>query len=335
MKKSGLHRLLGAGAMAGLGVVFLTGCNNNTQQVVSVTREPYEKISYQTVEVQRGNLSATVTLELMPEGYEEITYKVAKEELKLEEVHVSVGDRVQKGDILVSFESERLKETIAEYEDAKKQNELLVEHYERLMEIDSSMDYKTDIKMLKEDIRVANLYIEEANNMLMQYQIIAKEDGVITEISEYLQNGVIEPGSELLTEICGTGRYQTVTTETDIFEVGNIYNATDGMNEYEVRLLDMTDGVLVFEPVSDMSLLIDDENLMLTVEKPEMKDVVYVDRFAVREVEANREEDNTYYVYVMQENGYQRAVRVTPGERVGDYTVITEGLEGGEKVVIQ
>lgn len=314
---------------------LLSGCGTNVQQVVTITKEPYEKFDYQTVEVQRGDLSASVTLSLEPEGYEEIPYYASKEELELEKVHVAVGDMVKKGDILVSFESEKIKQVIADYEDAKKQNELLVEHYENLMRIDTEADYQADVKMLKEDIHVAQLYIEEAKNMLAKYQVVAEGAGVITDISEYLQNGVIKPGVELLTQVCGTGKYQAVTTQTDVFTVGEVYTATAGNDDYEMRLLSMEDNTLTFEPVSGMTVLAGGDSLTLTVEKPEQKDVVYVNRYAVYTIEGKDGAEDTYCVYVMQENGYQRAVMVTVGEQIEDNMIITTGLNGGEKVVIR
>ena len=60
-----------------------------------------------------------------------------------------------------------------------------------------------------------------------------------------------------------------------------------------------------------------------------------MNRHAVCTIKGDDGEDNAYCVYVMQENGYQRAVFVTPGERIGENIVIAEGLEGGEKVVIR
>ncbi len=311
----------------------MSGCGSNVQQVVTIAQEPYEKLVYQTAEVQRGNLNASITLKLNPEGYERIQYYAAKEELKLEAVHVSVGDKVEKGDLLVSFQSERLKQRIEDYEDEKRQNELLVEHYENLGKIDASADYQADLKMLREDIQVAALYIEEAKSALAEYQIVAKENGIITDISEYLENGTIEPGVELLSQVCGTGNYQALEAETEVFAVGEVYPVTSGMMEYDMRLTDMTEGTLTFEPACDMSLVAGSEILTLTVEKPELKDVVYVNRHAVCTREG--EEEDLYFVYVMQENGYQRAVPVTIGERVDENIVITGGLKGGEQVVIR
>ncbi len=322
------------------GMCLLTGCGNTKQQAVTITQPLYEKISYQTTEVLRGDMGASVTLQLNPEGYEEIHYYAAPtqfqlEGLKLEEIHVSVGDRVKKGDILVSFESEKIQKQIAACEEEKEQKELLVQHYENIMEVDPDADYETDIAMLREDIRVAQLYIEEAGRILAEYQIVAERDGIVTDISEYLQNKVIEPKVELLTQISGTGRYIAVTADTGMFTVGDVYTVCAGDIEYEFRLETIEDGTLIFQPLSGMALVSADEKLTLTLEMPRQEDVVYVNRYAVNTVKGDGEKEDTYCVFVMKEDGYQRAVFVTPGERIGDNIIITEGLSGGEKVVIR
>lgn len=316
---------------------ILTGCGGRKQQVFIVTRLPYEKLGFQTAEVQRGDLNASVTMKLTAEGYDEIVYRAPKEGLTLNKVQVSVGDRVKKGDVLVSFKSEQIQQMIVDYEDEKSRKELLMQHYENLMAIDEEMDYEADIKMLREDIEVAQLYIEEAENLLAGYQVVAKEGGIITEISEYLQNGVIEPGVELLTQVSGTGRYLAPVSEADAeaFTVGEIYPVNADEIEYELRLADISDGTLIFQPVSGTFLISADETFSLTLEKQEQKNAVYVNRNAVCTIKGNEDEEDTYCVYVMQENGYQRAVFVTPGERIGNNIIITEGLDGGEKVVIR
>ena len=314
---------------------ILNGCGTKVQQAVTIMKPPYEKLTYRTVEVQRGNLSASVTLELEPEGYEKIVYYAAKEALKLDKVYISAGDKVKKGDILVSFESERIQKMITDYEDEKEQKELLVQHYENLMQIDKNMDYEADIRMLHEDIQVAELYIEEAKGILADYQVVAKADGIITEVSEYLQSSIIKPEAELLTQVCGTGKYLTETVDTSLFSVGEIYPVSAGGIEYELRLTDITGDTLTFQSVSGVSLVSGDETLTLRLEKPEQKNVVYVNRHAVCTAKGNEEGGENYYVYIMLESGYQRAVFVTPGDRIGENIIITEGLSGGEKVVIR
>ncbi len=318
-----------------MAVLTLCGCGADHRQVVTITHPAYEKINYRTTEVQRGDLTTSMTVKLTAEGYMETVYRAPKDEFALEEVYVSVGDRVEKGDILVSFESEKIRRTIADYEDEISTKELLVQHYENLMQADKDRDYEADIKMLREDMQVARLYIEEAEKLLAAYQIVAGEDGIITDVSEYLQNKVTEPGVELVTLVSGTGRYLASVSDISMFAVGDVYTADGDGIEYELRLAQIDDKTLIFEPVLGTKILSAEEFLMLSIELPKQENVVYVNRHAVCTIKGDAGEENTYCVYVMQENGYQRAVFVIPGERIGENIVIAEGLEGGEKVVIR
>lgn len=316
-----------------LSAMVFAGCGRSKQQIFTVSRPSYEKISYQTAEVKRGDLQADTTIRVTAEGYEELVYCAPGESFELDEVHVSVGDRVKKGDVLVSFESQELEQKITAYEDDIKQKELLLQHYERLEEAGGKEDYELDIEMLREDIRVAQLYIEEANKVLAEYYIIAEADGIVTDISEYLENGVISPGVELLTQVGGTGRYLAVSTKADLFAVGDVYTINDQGIEYQLRLEEKEDNALIFQLPSGQALFSDKESYELALEMQEQRDVVYVNRHAVCIIED--EDGEKHCVYVMGDNGYQRAVYVKVGERIGDNMIITEGLSGGEKVVIR
>ena len=311
------------------------GCASADRQVAVVTRQPYERIVYQTAEVQRGDLNRSITLALSMEGYDRIKYDATNDELELDTLHVSVGDKVKKGDLLVSFESKSIQEEIERHEDEKRQKELLIQHYENLMKIDANADYSSDLAMLREDIQVAVLYIEEAKGRLADYQIVAEESGTIVKIDEYLLNGYYRPNSGLLTQMCGSGNYIASTDEPDVFTVGETYTVTVGVADYELRLSEIRDQELIFEPLSDMSSVSESDVLTLTVEKPPITDVLYVDKDAVFCADHDKGALADCYVYRVKENGYREAVLVTVGEQTDDYIVITGGVEAGEKVTLE
>ena len=105
-KKTGKWKLffcLAAGSL-------LTGCKKAEPELVSTARTPYEKLAYDTTEVKKGNLTPEITLKLKAEGLEKITYDATNTELKLDKVYVAVGDKVEKGELLVSFRSDSLEE---------------------------------------------------------------------------------------------------------------------------------------------------------------------------------------------------------------------------------
>lgn len=311
------------------GVMLLTGCGNSKQEVVTINRTPYEKLSYETTEVKRGRLEPKITLKLREEGYEKINYGATSTELQLDTVHVKVGDHVEKGDVLVSFRSESIQATIDSYEEQRNQNQLLIDHYTRLMQIDGSMDYSQDIARMQSDMEVAALYIEESEEKLARYQIVAEDAGMITAMNSYLQSGVFEPGHNLITEICGTGNYEADLPEGYEFLPGEIYTAEAGINTYELKVSQVTDTTVVFTPISDMSSVMAGGDMSMTVTQEAVDDAVYVKASAVEE------EDGNYFVYVQNEDGYREVVPVTVGDRVGEYRIILAGLSGGEKVTLR
>ena len=311
-----------------VGVCFLTGCSQKHTYLVTIERAPYEKLTYETAEVQKGDLEPSVTLTLKAEGYQQITYDATNEELQLDKVNVSVGDHVSKGQVLVSFQSEELQKTIEEQEESAKQKLLLAEHYSNLMKLDNSLDYQNDISDLQADAEVAKLYAQEAREKLSRYQLVAKEAGTITGMDSSLQNGIFVPGRRLITEVCGTGKYQTECPQGYTFQVGEIYTATTGTLSYELQVEQVSDANILFSPVSDMSSAANANTLNMTISKPPLIDVIYINTAAIHEV------NNQYFVYLLNDNGYREAVSVIPGEQVGEYTVIADGLSVGEKVTL-
>lgn len=314
--------------LVGMVLSLCSGCGQQKTEVVQIMPETYEKRIHSTVEVMKGDLSWDYTLTLQAEGYRRITYDVTNSELQLDKVYVSTGDKVKKGDLLISFQSESLQETIEGYKEQMDQMQLLANHYRNLMKIDGNLDYEEDVKMLEEDIYILSLYLEEAKAKMESYQIKAEDSGTIVGVNEYLMNGYFNPGRNQITQICGTGNYTATTTETDCFTVGEIYTATLSNIDYELELRSIQGETLLFTPVSDMSAVSDGDKLKMNVQMPLIEDVVYVDKDAIEQI------DDSYVVHIVDEQGYLEAQFVSIGQKAGDYLIITQGLEGGEKVAV-
>lgn len=321
-------------AIAGMTV----GCGGTSGEVIEIQREKYEKIEYSTAEVQQGDLEPELTLTLSTDQMETIYYGVSSYDLQVDQVWVSVGDKVSKGDLLVSFDSEILQQTMESYQQQVESNQLLIEHYTKLMTIHPQADYSGDIASMKRDNEVAELYIQEAQEKLDKYQIVALKDGTITEMNQDLQNGVISSLQRLIRQVSGSGKYKATTTDDYEFLVGEVYSGTNGAITYELRLESISESetgsgqilrTLVFEPLSDMSALSDEESITMTIKKPIQKDVLYVDAAALH----NGREG--YYVYRLDEQGYRDAVAVTIGEQVGSYVILTGGISQGERVTVE
>ena len=88
---------------------------------------------------------------------------------------------------------------------------------------------------------------------------------------------------------------------------------------------------IIFKPEADMDGVSEDDTLTITIPLEKLENVVYVPAAAVHHEEDFKEQD-IYYVYTVDENGYRSAVKIKPGGRVGKYMVIKEGLQGGETI---
>ena len=307
---------------------LITGCGPNNKKVTIIDHDTYEKMTYDTVEVMRGDLEPSMSLTLSTDSYEMIQYGTNNQELELDKVYVSVGDKVKKGQQLVTFKSESIQKIIDDNKQQYDSNAQLVEHYEKLMKIDSSLDYSEDIKQLKEDMAVESLYISEAKAKLKDYQLVAQKDGTIVAMDELIMNGHMNYGNNLVSEACGSGKYKTARPKENIFAVGQTYIAMSDDMEFPMKVSKITDEDIIFTPQADMSALSETESLSMVIKKKKLVDVVYVN------AEAISQHNGREYVFSVDIDGYRKAVKVKLGDKVGDNVVIKEGLSGGEKVTV-
>jgi len=313
----------------------VSGCKKGEgggEKEVQVTIAEYQKNTYATATVQHGSIEPVLSLELTPDEFESNSYSIRQEMLEVEEINVEKGTRVQAGDVMVAFKSEGITETIAEYEKRKVEDQMLIDHYTKLMKIDKNEDYSADIKKLKDDLTVANLYIKEQNDRLSEYQLVAEKAGTVTAVSEDLLKGYGVAGKALVTVASGSSNYTASTTDDFTFETGEIYEARFGVADYEMKVISVEekDGyhVITFEPVSDMAGVSENDVLTMDIKKEKIENAVYVEETAVFTVE------NKTYVYRVDEDGFREAVPVTVGATIDGYIIIEDGLKEGEQVTL-
>lgn len=313
---------------------LLTGCSSGKTERITITQPTYEKKVYETAEVCRGALTPTVSLTLRMRKLKYMHYSVTDGGLEVDRIVVSVGDRVKKGDLLVSFSSEELQAELKEYQEKKKQNALLIRHYKNLQRADRSQDHREEIRELEQEQKVTGLYIQETERRIRKNQIYARRDGTITGVSSKLKEGTVLAGSELVTQAYGSGIYMAEAEENENFSVGTTVQSVVGSRTYRFRLTKKEKDRsthkkrLYFKPLSDMSAVPADTALVVKWKKAPLEDCVYVDKRAIHN------HDGRDFVYRADENGYYEAVEIKTGHTVGDYIVIVSGLSVGEKVRI-
>jgi len=319
----------------GFFAVILTGCNTNgvvNSNAPQVTIAEYQRDIYQTTIVQCKTIEPKLLLTLTPDEYEVNSYSIQQDLLKVEECHVEEGERVEAGEVMVTFENEGLEEEIAQYEQRKKENQLLIDHYTKLQKIDKKQNYKRDIKKLKADIGVVQAYIDEKKAKLSDYQLIANKAGVVTDVSEQLHQGYARKASTLVKVASGSSNYITATTDDYEFQVGDVYDVTCNMASYEMKVISVVneDGKqqIVFEPISDMTGITETDELSLEIVKTPIPNAICVEEEAIVTVR-----DNTY-VFLLDEQGYRHAVPVVVREVIDGYAILSSGIEQGEQVTL-
>lgn len=313
--------------------MFLAGCGkSNEQERANIKISEYEKITYETVSVEQGDIVPTLTLEVQSDTFQRKNYFPRMDEMEVDQIYVTEGDMVEEGQTLVSFKAGDISEQITGYENQLTENQLLIDHYTRLMEIDDSQDYAETIKTIKQDMEVCGLYIQELNAKLESYSIKAEGRGSVIMVSELLDYGVVNSGDNVLTLIYGTGEYYATTTEEYDFKIDEVYEATYANSTYSLRLVSIEEIEGESGRKLNFTMAIDGvtgvEKMAMVLNKPALKDVLYVPKDCVFYV------DEAAYVYTLDENGFREAISVTVGQTIDGMTVIETGLTEGEKVVI-
>ena len=379
MKKGRIKtkKCLAAGLIASM--LLLSGCGGESMDALVEARNIiHNDVEWSTVDVMRGSITPVFESNIELVGYNEVSYRMDSIQIdkiteqygaEFDKLHVDVGDVVKAGDTLISFSSKDLDKKLSEGEKKKKEALLQIEHYQKLMAIDSTLDFNTEITTLNNEIRVANLHIEEVRSTYNSLNIVAEEDGVVSFVDEVVKNGFLLVGAPMV-KVISFGDYYVmdVNQENDPnmkedtslsvsakeidFKIGNQHNAKKVLSEYKVEVIpdptsakadssdeaDSSDAASPSDAVSGNKIyfkLVDEESqipdrvLKLYIEMKEIKDAIYVDSKALTSYENER------YVYKVMEDGSFRAVKVTVGNSVGQYVVIKEGLSEGDKVAIQ
>lgn len=317
-------------------VLILSGCGKADiagRPQMKITE--YEKANYQTSYVLRSDVTPVLSLTLNSCDRDTRAYGMLEETLGVEEILVEIGDEVKPGDVLVTFSSkddEKREEQMRTYNTRREEDLLLIEHYTTLQNLAPERDYQTDIDLLNDDVKLMDVYIDELNRQQAEMSLTADIEGIVTDINKDMYKGYATAASALVRVMFGTDKFKAETEDPYEFRIGDVYEARAGKATADMRVtgVEKDGGVqtVFFVPEGDSSALDGATLVFMDIQKPVIKDAVYVEKSAIVVV------DFTEYVYLIDDNGFRSVRQVESGSRFGDYVVITSGLEGGEQVVI-
>lgn len=312
---------------------LLAGCGQNQESNTTHLLVPsYEKINYDWYVVEKQDICPQLELGLTSGTYEKKMYFPQYDEMEVDKVYVEQGDLIKKGDILVSFKTNDMEETLLDLKSSLGQKELLLEHYGNLDGIDSTDRSKLDIEQLKADIEADKLEIQEFEAKMTSYNIVAEERGMIFSISQEIAGQTVKKGQAIVTVIYGDETFHTQTVDDYPFEVGARYEAEYGAANYTIELISLEEenGTknLVFKAITADGEYCSRDRLNLILKKEELHGVL-----AVPESSVVRVEDRTY-VYLLDEKGFRDPVKVVCGQTVDGQTIIESGIKEGDRVVL-
>ena len=330
---------------------FLCACGRNDEkELVPPQDMTYTSAEKETTTVKKGDMTYAFEHEALLAGYDEIEYRITNEKLaemenvydmKLDQVNVTLGDRVKAGQTLVSFSSKELDEELRSRKQNKELAQLKLDHIARLSQLDPTKDHTEQIKLLENECRVADLYVSDIQSVYSNFNLISEIDGIVSEMDPSLNGGVIATGKVLLRVVKFDGYYEMdlgtgekiAGTTTDDFVPGDIYQAEGNRSAYELEVIAPPAGreeeanMVFFKPVNDTGEFLG--RTLTIVGKPKtISNICHVDKKAI--IESG--EDT--YVLKKREDGEFEAVKVVVGDTIGYEAVIKQGLSGGEEVML-
>ena len=332
--------------------VLLTGCEKtDIHKIEPVSKELYQKTIPETFEVHRGDMQPTIRLKLTQNSLRYYNYSVDLDDLEFDELKVANGDYVKAGQVLCVFKSDKIEKKVEEARETLETDKLLLEHVKKLKgiyfdpektdpeikehaaNIALGKTYDDQIASIEDDIKLKEIELMESQRDLDKCIVKAREDGVITYVSETIANGVVIKGKDILTEASGDVGFYTEVKNSDYqFEVGSVYKAQSPTMEMDLVITQIEENntgsiTLHLNPVSSDVVYVSNEKFEVIIPLEKMTDVVYIEeRYVYTAVNERR------FVYVVDENGFKNPVYVEVDSVVDGMAVITSGLKGGEEV---
>ena len=332
--------------------VLLSGCEKtDIHKIDPISKELYQKTIPETFIVQRGDMQPTIRLKLTQNSLRYYNYSVDLDDLEFGELNVANGDYVKEGQVMCVLKSDKIEKRVADARETLEKDQLLLEHVKKLKSINFDPE-KTDPKVeeyaanialgktyddqivaIEDDIKLKQIELSESQRDLDKCIVKAREDGVITYVSDAIANGVVVKGKDILTEASGDVGFYTEVKNTDYeFEVGAVYKAQSPTMEFDVEITEIEENTtgsktLHFKPVSDDVVYVSTEKFEVVIPLEKMRDVVYVEeRLVYTAVNEKR------FVYLVDENGFRDPAYVEVDSVVDGMAIISSGLEGGEEV---
>ncbi len=346
-----------AGALLVSCMLALCGCNlkqEDDKASILVTNDATS--SYEMTQAQKGKIQKTKVLvaNYQQVRSENLSFNVNGR--RLEGVYVSMGDTVEKGDLLAEVYCDDEKEELANLEYRIKTQEMKIEHLREQKELEltqlsrkqgsmSATEYEASVVAVEDKYRIQTEDLEDAIYVeRMQYdelywfvegcKIYATMDGTITYLRDTGSSFVSWGGNKVLT-ISDSAECAFLCDDVEYasyFTVGDTYVfATSNGVEYETVLteVDEDEKIMRFElavPQYNMTL---GQRVLYSLVLEEKEDALSIPKNAVYYA------GDKAYVYYFDEEGNRQIKSITVGLQADSRVEVLEGLTEGEEVILR
>ena len=362
--------------LAAMLLLSVSGCGGSERALVHIGIPSIEEKDYTTTFVVRGDVTYELEEELHLVNYVESKYGLSSKlmdsmmlkDVAFDKLYVSVGDKVKKGDVLLTMSSKSLEDEIDSYTEQKEKAQLEKIHYNNRTAIDNEEDNSIAIARCDQDINVATGYLAELESKKENLTIRADEDGEVIYISDQAISGTMSNTDGLLTIASGDDTYFLETEEKTTLFVGQIVTSTNKLLRYDMVVTNVeksSAGTKAYFKILGIEGKVENESevaaslvgmaspgdatetdamkdaqvsdrekiivhgLTVPIAEETRKDVLYVASSAVTE------RDGRYFVFMIDEHGARVAREIKVESILGEYAIITDGLVEGDEVLAE
>lgn len=362
--------------LAAMLLLSVSGCGGSERALVHIGIPSIEEKDYTTTFVVRGDVTYELEEELHLVNYVESKYGLSSKlmdsmmlkDVAFDKLYVSVGDKVKKGDVLLTMSSKSLEDEIDSYTEQKEKAQLEKIHYNNRTAIDNEEDNSIAIARCDQDINVATGYLTELESKKENLTIRADEDGEVIYISDQAISGTMSNTDGLLTIASGDDTYFLETEEKTTLSVGQIVTSTNKLLRYDMVVTNVeksSAGTKAYFKILGIEGKVENESevaaslvgmaspgdatetdamkdaqvsdrekiivhgLTVPIAEETRKDVLYVASSAVTE------RDGRYFVFMIDEHGARVAREIKVESILGEYAIITDGLVEGDEVLAE
>lgn len=320
--------------------VSLTGCGgkNSSRTDYKVRVAEADKVSYETIDVQKGDISPELQFSVSASVMETVSYYPTKDDMTIKSFNYKAGDIVHAGDTLIEFENEDLDDKIRQYEDDLGKSQLLLDHLNRTRELDEN-SYITDrdIEQAEDAVMINSAYLQELQAQKEAYNVVAKGRGIVTTVSNMVEYGNVNSNDQLFNVVYGDGCFYAYLEDEVGLKIGDVVQAAYGVDSYDLKLFEISEADASQGDKKKYEfeyMAVDDEippysSMDVTIKLPAMKNVIYIPKEYVYEVDKNM------YVMVLGADGYgyQREIKVST--ILDGKAIVTEGLDENERIMVK